>query len=265
MLNANKNTFSCMTVKKTAQDLPGANAVSYAGLRLCFLLSGDARWQINDRTYAIRPGDIFFLSDRQKRRFAAHGENGFSLAAFTLDRQLFANTSHFSFFLTCIQEKNGVLHSPALYEILCEIYNESKGSAASNYELISAKLTEFFIKAERSFGFDAASAVKIDKNMIRILDYIDTHITEKISLAAVSEMAGFTESSFSRWFSRLNGISFKKYVMSKIIEYAVKLLETTDLKVVEIAFECGFDFISGFYDTFRKVTGTTPNKFTYII
>ena len=49
--------------------------------------------------------------------------------------------------------------------------------------------------------------------------------------------------------------------MSKRIEHAISLLENTDYKVVDVALESGFDSISGFYDTFRKITGTTPNKF----
>lgn len=265
MMNANKNTFSVLTMEKKNTDALAIEAVAYAGLRICIMLRGSAVWQINEKLHAVQTGDIIFLSNRQKRRFVNNGEDGFTLGALTLDRHAFANTNHFSFFLTCIKDADGVLRDAALSEILLEIYKESRENKPVNYELISAKLTEFFIKAERKCGFDEQAAVKIDKAMIKVLDYIDEHITEKISLAEVSALAGFTESSFSRRFSKSNGISFKKYVMSKKIEHAIFLLETTDQKVIDVAFECGFDSISGFYDTFRKVTGTTPNKFTYII
>lgn len=265
MMHVNKKTLSVTKMDKRADDPLTSEAVAYANLRICILLHGDAVWQINERLHAVASGDIIFLNNRQKRRFASIGENGFTMGVITLDRHAFANTNHFSFFLTYIKEYNGVLRDEMLADILLEIYKEAKGTPHVNYELISAKLTEFFIKAERKYGFDENAAVKIDKNMIKVLDYIDEHITEKISLSEVAALAGFTESSFSRWFAKLNGISFKKYVMSKKIEHAILLLETTDLKVIDIAFECGFDSISGFYDTFRKVTGTTPNKYTYIV
>ena len=73
-----------------------------------------------------------------------------------------------------------------------------------------------------------------------------------------------TESSFSRRFSAVNGISFKQYVIEKKIQRAIFLLQTTNRKVIDIASECGFDSISGFYDSFKRITGTTPNKFTEI-
>ncbi len=265
MLHVNKNTISVMKLEKNAGDATGAEAVSYAGLRLCFVLRGSAEWQINDRIYTVSAGDIVFLSDRQRRRFVSYGKDGFSLTALSLNRQSFAGTSHFSFFLNCIRERDGMLRSEALSDILNELYAELKQTKKPSYALVSAKLTEFFIKAERLTGFSAESAVKIDKNMLRILDHIDTHITEKVSLSALARMAGFTESSFSRWFAKQNGISFKKYIMGKKVAHAIFLLETTDQKVIDIAFACGFDSISGFYDAFRKVTGTTPNKFTYIV
>ena len=264
-MNVSKKTFSATKMEKRPDNESIREAVAYADLRICIPLHGNAVWQINERMHPVAAGDIILLSNRQKRRFTSVGEGGFTLGVITLDRHAFANTNHFSFFLTCSKEHNGVLRDAMLADILLEIYKEAKEKSPVNYELISAKLTEFFIKAERKYGFDENAAVKIDKNMLRILDYIDEHITERITLTALADMAGFTESSFSRWFAKQNGISFKKYVMSKKIEHAIRLLETTDKKVIDIAFECGFDSISGFYDTFRKVTGTTPNKYTYIV
>ena len=41
----------------------------------------------------------------------------------------------------------------------------------------------------------------------RVLDYIDTHISEKISLAELAELAGYSPFYFSRLFSRIMGIS----------------------------------------------------------
>jgi len=264
MINAEKRTIHRTTVNKTHRDKTLRETAAYAGLRLCIVTHGSAVWQINEKLHTIQTGDIIFLSNRQKRRFVSYGEDGFSLAVFALDRRAFSAAKHYSFYLTCIQETGGIVKNAPLSAILFEVDSEFK-SGEPSYELISAKLTEFFIKAERLLAFAEKSTIKVDKNMLRILDYIDEHITERITLAELAAMAGFTESSFSRWFAKQNGISFKKYVMSKKIEHAVLLLETTDKKVIDIAFECGFDSISGFYDTFRKVTGTTPNKYSYIV
>lgn len=53
--------------------------------------------------------------------------------------------------------------------------------------------------------------------------------------------------------------------MTKKTAYAIYLLENTDKCVTDIAYECGFSSISGFYDTFKKVTGRTPNRISSMI
>ena len=124
------------------------------------------------------------------------------------------------------------------------------------------KYTLFFIKAEIAAKdpFDPIS--QKDREMLEYIDYIDAHITSRINLSAVAQKAGMTESAFSRRFSAVNGISFKQYLMEKKIQRAIRLLQTTDRKMVDIALDCGFDSVSGFYNAFKKKTGTTPHKFT---
>ncbi|NLV35906.1 MAG: helix-turn-helix transcriptional regulator, partial [Clostridiaceae bacterium] len=45
------------------------------------------------------------------------------------------------------------------------------------------------------------------------------------------------------------------------ITQAIKLLEETELKVLEVAMEVGFDNISYFISTFKHYVGITPSKY----
>ena len=54
------------------------------------------------------------------------------------------------------------------------------------------------------------------------------------------------------------------------IEMASKKIINTDLSITDIAFSCGFNDLSYFIKTFKKITGITPRKykeqlFTFII
>ena len=263
MMNIGAKTVNCFTMKKTGTNTSLGQAYSHIGMRICLVLEGGGVWEINKKCHPLQKGDIILLSESQKRRFLSYSPEGITLGVFILERQAFSNIKHFLFFLTCIKEMGGVIRNNTLFKILTEAHKELSESSTASYELLSAFFTEFFIKAERLVCFEADVAVKIDKSMLNVLDYIDTHIAGEISLSQVASMYGFTESSFSRRFTKTFGVSFKKYVMTKKIERAIRLLDTTEHKVIDIAYECGFNSISGFYDTFRKVTGTTPNKFTY--
>ncbi|MBQ1257702.1 MAG: helix-turn-helix transcriptional regulator, partial [Clostridia bacterium] len=257
----NKNNFSVITVQKGPHS-PSVPHSSHADFRVCIVLEGSAVWEIDNRGYEICSGDIILLNFLQKRHFTSFGEHGFHLCVLSFGRDAFSKLHHFAFFLECVKNHRHVIKNSPSSHILVDIYREMQENHPLRYELASAKLTEFFIKLEKELNYAFRPHSGTDREMLEILDYIDTHITSDISLSKLASKTGLTESSFSRRFSRLNGISFKQYVIAKRIAWAIMLLRTTDMKMVNIALECGFDSISGFYDAFRRQTGTTPSKFS---
>lgn len=102
------------------------------------------------------------------------------------------------------------------------------------------------------------------RKMAEILDIIDAKACEGITLIEVARISGFKDSAFTIRLLKHFGIPFQRYVMAKKVEKAVTLLKTTESKVVDVAYESGFSSISGFYDTFKKITGTTPDKISSV-
>lgn len=265
MMEANRNTCSFFSLYKKPDAYIPVKAMAHTCSRICLVLEGSAVWQINKKFHSVQAGDILFFSEREKRRIVNYGEKGVSLFVLQLGRRAFGNPEHYAFFQSCIMKRNGTFSDLTLSNILREIYTETNDASCCSYDLISAKLTEFFVKAQRRFGFEDEKELRCDEGMLQTLEYIDRRITEGITLKEAARYAALSESSFSRRFAKMNGLSFKKYVMQKRIEYAIFLLKTTDQKVIDIAYACGFDSISGFYSTFKSVTGTTPSKISYII
>lgn len=262
MIVVNKSNFSVCTVQKLYGSASAPKNTFYADFKICLALEGEAVWEIEERSYLIQPGDIVFLKIGQARHFTSYGKNGFKLCTFILTRNAFSGVHHFMYLLECIKRQENVIKNSSLSSILRDIYEEWEQNSHLRYELASAKLTEFFIKAEKASNDPFVQVSQSQYEMLELMDYIDSNITRGISLSAVAKKAGMTESSFSRRFSAINGISFKKYVVKKKIQRAIHLLQTTNQKMIDIALDSGFDSVSGFYDAFKKQTGTTPSKFT---
>lgn len=261
MILVNKGNFNVLTVIKQHDSAANPKSTFYPNFKVCLALEGEAVWEIEDHAYRIQSGDIIFLNMGQKRRFTSFGKNGFRLCAFSLHRDAFFGQHHFMFFLEQLKIRGNLIRDNTLSRLLKEAYEEWQAGSALRYEMISAKLTEFFIKAERREGYALQSTAGDHCKMMEVLDHIDANITAGISLQAVAKKFGYTESALSRHFSSINGISFKQYVVEKKIQRAVHLLQTTDQKMIDIALDSGFDSVSGFYSAFRKKTGTTPSKF----
>lgn len=260
MIVTNKDSFSVRLMQKEKNALTAPKDTYYAEYRICLALAGEANWEIEDRTYRIQPGDIVFLNIGQRRQFTAFGEEGFQLCIFTLNRSAFSELHYFTFFLDRVKRQQNLFKNSPLSPILLEAFEEWNENRPHYRELISAKLTEFFIKAEREAGYSAP----LDKNGLDLLlqmDGIDKDIEAGLRLREIAQKAGLSESAFSRRFSAVNGVSFKQYSIEKKLQRAILLLKTTDLKMIDIAAESGFESISGFYGAFKKKTGTTPNQF----
>lgn len=264
MILVNKENFYIATMYKAHNAATSPRNTVYTDFRICLVLEGEAVWEIDDRGWRIEDGDIILLSSSQKRWFTAFGKDGFRLCVFSLKRDVFANLQHFIFFLECIKQRKYVMKKAPLTQLLYEVFEAVLEQQPLCYEFASAKLTEFFIKLEKELGYDYQSREKIDREMLEVLDYIDMHLSEDVSLHTLAAKTGLTESAFSRRFSKLNGISFKQYVIARKIDHATVLLQTTDWKVADIARACGFESVSGFYDAFKRQTGTTPSQYQQI-
>ena len=97
--------------------------------------------------------------------------------------------------------------------------------------------------------------------MRRIYDvtvYINEHYADPISAAECAAMAYMSYSYFSRCFYRITGKSFKEYLNVTRINRAEKAILTTDKSVTEIAGDCGFNSVSYFISTYKKLKGVTP-------
>ena len=91
--------------------------------------------------------------------------------------------------------------------------------------------------------------------------YILENFKKNITLFDVAQHALFSESHFSRKFAAETGRTFKKYLSSVRLEYAKKLLTFSDMTVMQICSECGFDDYPNFIRRFGKSTGMSPLEY----
>ena len=258
MILLNKHNFSVFRFHRDPSSLPSSNDRLYSDIKICLVLGGSAVWEIEGRTFGVQPGDVVFLNIGQKRRFLSFGKAGLELCIFSLARSAFSKLHHYIFFRD--HARKNCLQQPSLSRILRELLDVWDTGAALRYEWASAKLTEFFIQAEllENFTLDTVSLKNLE--ILGKMDQIDESIAKGLSLREIAGAAGLSESAFSRRFVAATGTNFKQYAMEKKVQRAVQLLKNTDLKIIDISAECGFQSISGFYDTFQKLLGTTPNK-----
>ena len=93
----------------------------------------------------------------------------------------------------------------------------------------------------------------------RVLEFIEEHLSERISLSTLSALAQLSPYHFARVFKQALGIPPHRYHMNRRIERAKVLL--VDRSVTEVALAVGYAETSSFSSSFRRATGMSPTEF----
>lgn len=90
-----------------------------------------------------------------------------------------------------------------------------------------------------------------------VLEYIDGHLSDEISVKQLAEIAGFSEWHFCRVFQWRIGYPVMDYVRSRRLAFAASELGS-GRRILDIALEYGFSTHSGFSKAFRRYFGCPP-------
>ena len=94
-----------------------------------------------------------------------------------------------------------------------------------------------------------------------VLDYIDSHYTEELTLDDIADFSGFSKYHFTRLFKQYTDSTFYDYLSFRRIKSAEELLAKPELSITEIALQSGFSSISTFNRIFKQKKGCTPSEY----
>jgi AraC family transcriptional regulator len=95
----------------------------------------------------------------------------------------------------------------------------------------------------------------------RVLEYMQAHLDQELSLAALAAEAQMSPYYFSRLFKQSTGLSPHQYFLQQRIAWAMRLLVEPQLSVAAIACRVGFASQAHFTTIFRRWVGTTPRQY----
>ncbi|GHU38476.1 AraC family transcriptional regulator [Clostridia bacterium] len=94
--------------------------------------------------------------------------------------------------------------------------------------------------------------------MNRAMDYIEGHLTESVDINQAAQMACCSTYHFQRMFSFITSVPLSEYVRHRRLTMAAFELQSTDAKVIDLAFKYGYESPEAFSRAFNKMHGVTP-------
>ncbi|BEV72914.1 MULTISPECIES: GyrI-like domain-containing protein [unclassified Paludibacterium] len=96
----------------------------------------------------------------------------------------------------------------------------------------------------------------------KVLDYIDQHLDEPLSVGQLCQIAHFSKFHFHRQFADYLGINVARYILLRRLKQAsYRLVFAPQEKVIDIALHAGFETPESFARAFRQTFGQSPSEF----
>lgn len=244
-------------------------------LEICIPIENNYKYIVNGKNFVISPGDILFIPPETLHEIECQNEGCRFIYLFSIG---FLKEFYEYSFLTDFFSEPKLINESTYPNLYGKIYSafmaiNDQYFMYTNMVLempIYAKLLEIFsliasvhpqfspIRTE-----DAKTKSKYEK-FRSLINHINSHYMDEITLEWAADYAGFSKYHFSRLFKDYTDVTFSDYLMHRRMQAARILLTDTSNTVTEIAFQTGFNNLTSFTRSFRNATGMTPSEFRQI-
>ncbi len=243
----------------------------HSEVELIRILEGEFEITLNNKTYTAKKGDVIFVNSETVH----HGtpkECIYECIVFHLSF-LYNDTAACKAFMEKIASRDYIVdefHQNSNSDFVASVNrlfdafaNKTEGY---KFRVISAFYRFLGVVADnRLYSVsEAQKEILYDKNILKIkkiLLYIRENFDKPITLEDMARKAEMSTKYFGTYFKNMTGKTPFDYLNEYRIEKAARKLLNTDTSVTDIAFSCGFNDLSYFIKTFKRINKTSPGKY----
>ena len=232
--------------------------------QLMFCKSGSGEMTLDGESYKATGGTVYFSKPGTMHGFVPKDSLQLVEIKFEADEEM-------TRYLSEIPLVFSIANEPRLVLALNDIVKDGLSKENFSYEATKSRILIFLIELLRAYGVSGGSDQPIsrkkernvheDREFYKIVNYIDEHLSEDITLDELARTVHFNKSYLIVRFKETWGISPMKYVNYVRIERARELLATTEKSITDIALEVGFSGIHYFSRYFKARVGITPQEY----
>lgn len=156
------------------------------------------------------------------------------------------------------------IDDPEIAELFDRMYRENEHSDEYSRHAMMALATEVLVRLCRGWSVNGADQTSEESEVkhrlaASIMEYIDRHFTEQISVSGICDEFGYSKSYICRVFREITGLTIAHQIAARRLYYADTLLTSKRYSVSECALMSGFASASYFSKVYRKMYGRAPS------
>lgn len=239
----------------------------HRSIELSYIISGACQYEINGHGFIAEAYDIVLINSSDihgcQTNYNGPSETISIIFPYSFLKSVFPSFNDFRYELdpktdSYVQLKNAFEDVYPVFKHRNDIPLYQLKLNSFFYEILYIIFT--FCKAPKLVPGSIRSQKHIDR-CTEILDYIDNHYGENITLESLSEEFALSREHLSRTFKTYMDTTFKKYLTSIRMHHAYQALLDSDLSILQIALDNGFSDARAFTSAFCSYYGETPLKY----
>ncbi|HHT53656.1 MAG TPA: AraC family transcriptional regulator [Clostridiales bacterium] len=245
-------------------------AHTHAFYAILFMREGSGLHVIDQKSYDIVPGGVFFIDRSVPHALEPFGKLKYTELILTPEffgkdgegenalRRVFYTDSEYQPSVTLNQDEREALE--AILHCTSRECERRAGDFRAILRLYIALIGQYLARAVERARSELAN--RDPAYILSVtLEYVNKHFTENISQEELAGRFGYNSAYFSRMFKKHMGENLTDYITKKRIELAARLLVETDLSAEQVSERVGYKSKPQFYNTFTKYMNTTPRQY----
>ncbi len=225
---------------------------SHDFFELEYIISGSGTYTVDGITYDIKEGDLFFLTPLNFHCVDIHKTQLYNVmfSGNICNSTFLQELTYNSPIILRTEDETKSYFQSLLNDLCCN--TDDMEYSVTILNAIIAKLEK-----ESSNNVHQKKSSVINRAEL----YMITNFKNQLTLNDIANEVALAPTYFSKIFKAETGVNFKTYLNNTRFEYAKKLLIYSDMTVMQICVECGFNDYPNFIRRFKQHTGYYPIEY----
>lgn len=235
----------------------------HRGMEIILVLSG--------KVDIVHGGDISHMSDddiiviNERTIHSLSSANGCTLVSLQIDTtELFNSRESDGYFICDSSQDNDKGKFYSLKRMIAELVKTNSNENVDNHYYNMSMLYAIYSEMCKNFISNIKSRPATQKYFTRltsIVDYIESHYRDGITLSDLAENQHLTVPYLSSFIEKYLGVSFLSYYNELRLEHATAEMLSSDRSIENIAYSNGFSDPRSFVNLFKKKYGVLPSTY----
>ena len=239
-----------------------------------FFISGNVEYSVEGKIYEMKKGDILLINPLELHQPRITPDQGdYERIVLWINKDyLFSLSSNDTSLTRCFDNTNpdhtnllrlSYSAQEQLGIMLSELIKEQNSEVYAKDLACKALLLRILVELNRlcvSYREKHETESTLSPFILSVLDYINQHYCEKLSLSSVASEFYVSKYYLSHTFNSVVGTSVHRYITLKRLIHAKQML-ASGIKPTTVAANCGFNDYAGFYRAFTGEYGITPAEY----